>query len=161
MLQIRHFLPDEQNTEEHTYLILRTGGGELERGLGYGIHWHIENPVEYIATDEFRQEIPWVRATFPDGRTVEYNDVTNPLSAEEIAAAETRVMDCVDCHNQMGHPFHSPERLADMALAEGQLSTDLPFAKKEMTALLSATYANQEEALAAVDSWAAQYQATY
>jgi hypothetical protein len=41
------------------------------------------------------------------------------------------------------------------------LSTDLPFAKKEMKALLSATYANQEEALAAVDSWAAQYQATY
>jgi hypothetical protein len=161
VLQIRHFEPDEQNTEEHTYLILRTGGGELERGLGYGIHWHIENPVEYIATDERRQDIPWVRATFPDGRMVEYNDVINPLSAEEIATAEPRVMDCVDCHNQMGHPFYSPEKLLDMAMAEGELSTDLPYAKKELKALLSATYSGQEEALAAVDLWAAQYQATY
>jgi len=161
VLQIRRFLLDEQNTEEQTYLILRTGGGERARGLGYGVHWHIENRVEYIATDEHRQDIRWVRATFPDGRTVEYNDATNPLSAAEIATAEPRVMDCVDCHNQMGHPFHSPERLVDIAMAEGQMSTDLPFAKKEMTALLSASYSNQEEALAAVNSWAAQYQATY
>ena len=52
----------------------------------YGIHWHIANPVEFITNGEDKQEIRWVRTTLPDGRTVEYNDVTNPLSPEEIAA---------------------------------------------------------------------------
>jgi hypothetical protein len=159
--EIQHFQSDRDNTEERIFLILKTGAGEREGGLGYGIHWHITNPVEYIATDEHKQDIPWVRTTLPDGRTVEYSDVTNPLSAQEIAEAEKRTLDCVDCHNRMGHPFPSPERLIDDALAEGQLNRDLPFAKKEMLDLLTANYSNQEEALAAAEALEAQYQATY
>lgn len=159
--EIKHFEPDEQNTEQRIYLILKTGGGERERGLGYGIHWHIGNLVEYIAIDEHRQDIRWVRATFPDGRIMEYNDVTNPLSPGEIAQAEPRVMDCVDCHNRMGHPFPSPALAVDQALAEGRLSSDLPFIKKEMTALLTAGYTSQEEALIALDVARERYEATY
>ena len=102
-----------------------------------------------------------MRATLPDGQTVEYDDVTNPLSAEERAKAETRAMDCVDCHNRVGHPFPPPERVIDDARAEGQLSRDLPFVKKEMLALLTASYPSQEATLAAVESWKAQYKATY
>jgi hypothetical protein len=159
--EIKHFESDEQNTEERTYLILKTGGGQRDRGLGFGIHWHIENPVEYIATDEHKQEIPWVRTTLPDGRTVEYNDVANPLSAEEIASSEKRIMDCVDCHNRVGHPFDSPDRLIDNALAEGRVSRDLPYVKKEMLDLLDAAYDDQEAALAAVELMEAQYEAAY
>ncbi len=159
--EITHFKQDEGNSEEVVYLILKTGAGEREEGLGYGIHWHITNRVEYIATDDHKENIPWVRSTLPDGRTVEYSDVTAPLSAEEIAEGEKRVMDCVDCHNRMGHPFPSPEELVDEALTDGRLSRDLPFAKKEMLALLSADYTDQEAALAAVGPWEAQYEATY
>lgn len=159
--EIKHFEPDENNTEKRIYLILKTGGGQRESGLGYGIHWHIGNQVEYIATDERRQDIRWVRTTLPDGRTVEYNDVTNPLSAEEIASAEKYVVDCVTCHNQVGHPFPTPEQLVDQAIAEGKLNRDLPFAKKEMIALLTASYSDQETALAAVDSLEAQYRSQY
>ncbi len=159
--EIRHFEPDEKSTEERIYLILKTGGGEREKGLGYGIHWHIENPVEYIAADEHKQDIRWVRTTLPDGRTVEYNDAIDPLSAEEIARAEKRVMDCVDCHNRVGHPFPYPEQAIDNALAEGGLSRDLPFVKEEMLALLTANYSSQEEAVAAVEALEAQYKATY
>jgi hypothetical protein len=155
--EIRHFEPDEKNTEKHIYLILKTGAGERERGLGYGIHWHITNPVEYIATDKLKQDIRWVRTVLPDGRTVEYNDVINPLSAEQIARAEKRLMDCVDCHNRMGHPFPSPEDLANQVLADGRLSRDLPFAKKEMVDLLAARPASREEALAAVGEVKARY----
>ena len=158
---IRRFQPDKDSTERRTYLILKTGAGEREGGLGHGIHWHISNPAEYIATDQHKQDIRWVRTTLPDGRTVEYNDVTNPLSPQEIASAEKRVMDCVDCHNRMGHPFPSPEQLVDEALSDGRLSQDLPYAKKEMLALLSASYPSQEEALAAVESVEAQYEAAY
>ncbi len=159
--EIKHFLPDQNNTEKRIYLILKTGGGQRERGLGYGIHWHIENRVEYIATDEHKQDIRWVRTLLPDGRTVEYNDVTNPLSAEEITRAEKRLMDCVDCHNRVGHPFPYPERAIDNALAEGRLSPDLPFVKKEMLTLLTASYPSQEAALAAVEGVEARYKAAY
>lgn len=164
VLEIRRFLPDEENTEKRDYLILKIGGGEkdpLNTGMGYGIHWHALNTVEYIATDEERQEIPWVRATMPDGRRVEYNDVTNTLAAEEIAEAEIHIMDCVDCHNRVGHPFPPPGETIHGALAEGLLDSDLPFIKKEMLALLTASYGSQEEALEAVEAWEAQYQASY
>jgi hypothetical protein len=155
--EIEHFLPDATNTGKLTYLLLRTGAGTDEAELGHGIHWHVTNPVEYIATDETKQDIRWVRKTLPDGTTIEYNDAANPLSPEEIAQAEKRTMDCVDCHNRIGHPFPAPEKLVDEAMAKGRLSTDLPFAKREILALLTATYATQEEALAAADSLRARY----
>jgi hypothetical protein len=159
--EIQRFQPDEENTEKRTYLILKTGAGTREEGLGYGIHWHITNPVEYIATDEHKQDIRWVRTTLPDGRTIEYSDVTSPLSPEEIESAEKKVMDCVDCHNRVGHPFPPPENLIDEALASGALSQDLPYAKKEMLDVLSASYANQEEAMESVDVVRARYEAEH
>jgi hypothetical protein len=159
--EIKRFLPDEENTEERTYLILKTGAGTREEGLGYGIHWHITNPVEYIATDDHKEDIRWVRTTLPDGRTVEYNDVTNPLTPEEIESAEKKVMDCVDCHNRMGHPFPSPGDLIHEAFADGRLSQDLPYAKEEMLDLLTGDWESQAQALAAVADVRARYEATY
>ena len=161
VVEARRFQPDEANTERRTYLILRTGDDAGAADKGSNIHWHIANPVEYIATDEHKQTIRWVRVTLPDGRTVEYNDAANPLSPEEIAQAEKRTMDCTDCHNRVGHPFPSPEQLVDEALAEGRLSPDLPYAKKEMLALLTTPYTSQEEALTAVESVEERYKAAY
>jgi nitrate/TMAO reductase-like tetraheme cytochrome c subunit len=158
---IRRFSPDEGNTERRTYLLLRTGTGAQEASQGYGIHWHISNSVEYIATDDHKQEILWVRANLPDGRSVEYYDALNPLSPEEVDRAEKRRMDCVDCHNRIGHAYPSPDKLVDKALAEGRVQPALPFAKKEMSALLSAGYANQHEALAAADSLRTRYREAY
>ena len=158
---VRHYEPDETNTEQDTYLILKTGGGQRSQGLGFGIHWHIENPISYIATDDQKQQIRWVQATLPDGRIVEYNDVTNPLTAEEIATLPRKTMDCVDCHNRAGHPFSSPEKLVDDAITQGWLSKDLPFAKQEIVTLLSADYPNQTAAMQAVGQIEAQYKAKY
>jgi hypothetical protein len=161
VVEIKRFQPDEENTEKRTYAILKTAAGARDKGLEGGIHWHIINPVEYIASDEHGEEIRWVRTTLPDGHTVEYNDVTNPLTPEEIASAEKKTMDCVDCHNRVGHPFPAPEDLADAALASGLLSTDLPYAKQYMLDLLSGSYESQEEALAAVQAVKGQYVDTY
>ena len=63
--KVTRFQSDEENTEKDTYLILKTGAGTRNEGLGYGIHWHITNPVEYIAGDEHKQDIRWVRTTLP------------------------------------------------------------------------------------------------
>jgi len=70
-------------------------------------------------------------------------------------------MDCVDCHNRVGHPFPSPASAVDAALDQGQLSRDLPYAKDTMVALLSASYPSQEAAIAAVNNLAEQYAAKY
>ena len=156
--EITHYESDEQNTQTRTYLILKTGGGQQGSGPGYGIHWHIENQVEYIAAEVDGESIPWVRATFPDGTVVEYNDIISPLSASEIEQAEVEVMECIDCHNRVGHPFPSPDLLIDLAIEEGQLSADLPFLKREMLALLSAEYATQEEGIEAVHTVRERYE---
>ncbi len=164
VVERRFYLPDEKNTELRTYLIANIGGGErddLNSGMGYGIHWHALNRVEYIATDEEKEHIPWVRATLPDGRTVEYADASYPLFAEGITEAEVQVMDCVDCHNRIGHPFPPPGETIDSAIAEERLNAGLPFIKKEMLELLDSSFASQEEALAAVDAWKADYKANY
>ena len=161
LINLLRFGLGESSAERQIYLIMKTGGGKREEGLGYGIHWHIENPVEYIATDEDKQDIRWVRTTLPDGRTVEYNDVSSPLTAEEIAQATKKTMDCVDCHNRVGHPFPSPESLIDGALADGQLSKQVPYIKDEMLKVLSAGYASQADALAAVDGLKQRYATAY
>jgi len=61
-------------------------------------------------------------------------------------------MDCMDCHNRPSHPFApSVERAVDDALATGEISRTLPFAKREAVAALKADYAGggADEAIAA------------
>ncbi len=159
--RITRFDTDEENTEKDTYLLMKTGAGTVEAGQGFAIHWHVSSEVEYIAKDEHHQEISWVRVTLPDGQTVEYNDVTNPLTPEEIEDAEPKTMDCVDCHNRVGHPFPAPETLVDRAMDEGLLDADLPYAKKTMLDLITADYASQEEAQEAVEAARGQYAMIY
>jgi len=159
--EIKEFLPDKDNTLQRIYLILKTGGGERAKAQGFGIHWHIANGVEYVATGEQRQDIRWVRTTLPDGRTVEYNDVTNPLSADEIARLPKRSMDCVDCHNRAGHPFPDPDRAVDAALADGRLNPKVPYLKGELRAIMSAGYTTQQAGLQAVKSLSDKYKADY
>ena len=125
---IHHYAEDEKSTETTTRLIVHTGGGsstwsDASKGRGKGIHWHVENPIYFIATDPQRQHIPWVQVTRPDGSKVTYTDATSPLTAEEIAKAPKRLMDCVDCHNEVGHPFPNPEELVDDAIFLKQIGS--------------------------------------
>ncbi|MGC8875057.1 MAG: cytochrome c3 family protein [Chloroflexia bacterium] len=146
---IPHYADDEANTRTNTYMLVKIGGGTSRKGQGKGIHWHIENRVEYIATDPQRQNIPWVRAQL-NGRTVTFVDVTQPLSDAQIASAEIRVMDCMDCHNRATHIFRSAATAVDEAMANGRLPTDLPYLRKQAVEVMQASYTTQDEALAAI-----------
>ncbi|MGD8397467.1 MAG: NapC/NirT family cytochrome c [Anaerolineae bacterium] len=157
--EIVHFLPDRENTMLRTYLILKTGAGDPSEMEGYAIHWHVAFPVEYVALDEHGQEIAWVRTTLPDGRTVEYTDVTRAVP--EFDEEDIETMECIDCHNRVGHPFDSPADLADDAMANGRLSRDLPFARREMVELLRRAHRSQEDALEAVGAVRERYEAQY
>ncbi|TEU13951.1 MAG: hypothetical protein E3J25_05325 [Anaerolineales bacterium] len=144
--EIVHIAPDEDNTETRTYLVMKTGGGESHLGRGRGIHWHIENPVWYAATDEGRQEIPWVGVEL-NGKMVEYVAVDAPQSAIELAQLPRRKMDCMDCHNRATHVFPSPERRLDEAMALGRIPRDLPFFKQQASQVWVALPHDAEEAM--------------
>ena len=117
-------------------LLLKVGGGNKGIGihgthLGPGIH------IRYGHSDEARQTIPWIEYNAPDGKTV--------YRAEGAAAdgkgLKMREMDCMDCHNRPSHTYKLPERAVDEAMFAGDLSADLPFAKKKAIEILRREYA--------------------
>jgi len=148
---VREYAADEANTESDTILQLHVGSGGERAAEGVGIHWHVNpgNQIEYIATDEKREQIPYVRLTERDGTVKEFR--VSGVTQEEIDAGERRVMDCVDCHNRPTHPFAaSEERAIDNAIADGLISSSLPFIKRETVALLKADHPSREAASDAI-----------
>lgn len=149
LVVIPDFAADRDNGLTQTALLMKTGGGTAESGQGRGIHWHIDNPVYYIATDEKRQNIPWVSAEY-NGKTTEYLSSDSILTPEQIASAEKRKMDCVDCHNRATHIFQNPDKALNDALQSGSLPADLPYIKLYGSVVLSRKYATEEEAATAI-----------
>ncbi len=155
-----NFARDETNSLTRTQLLLRTGGGTQAAGLGRGIHWHIDNPVYYIATDDKRQSIPWVQAQF-QGVTTTYVSADSNLTPEFIAKAEKRKVDCVDCHNRATHVFENPDEALNTAMANGAIAADLPFIKREGSAVLNKVYGTEQEAAKAIAAVADFYRTSY
>ncbi len=138
-----HYLSDAANTRWEVNLLLKTGGTEPFGQQGQGIHWHmnIDNRIEYIATDKDRQQIPWIRATNRDtGYATVYTTSDHPLSDADVAAAEVRVMDCMDCHNRPSHILRSPRQALDRALELREIDPVLPSIFEVGTKLLKAEY---------------------
>jgi len=141
---VHEYGPDEANSETLTILQMHVGQGSSS---GRAIHWHA-NPnvhIEYVATDETNQTIPYVKVTDAKGQVKEYR--ATDTTDQAIAAGQRHVMDCIDCHNTVGHPIAaSAERAVDRAIAVGTVSRALPFARREGVRLLSATYPTHDDA---------------
>ncbi|MBN1483801.1 MAG: NapC/NirT family cytochrome c [Chloroflexia bacterium] len=159
-VEIVHYAADENNTRSNTYMLVKIGGGTEREGQGRGIHWHIQNVIEYVALDPQRQEIPWVRADM-DGELVTYVDVTSSFEAADLEQYEVRVMDCIDCHNRATHVFRSAEQAVTEAMANGVLPSDLPFLYEQAVERMGATYETQEQALAAIGTITEFYRQGY
>jgi hypothetical protein len=144
---VREYGNDEKNTESVTRLLVHVGGGSERLGVASGIHWHmnVANEIDYIATDEDRQVIPWVRLKDRQGNVREFR--APGVTDEQIASGERRRMDCMDCHNRPSHPFSpSPERAVDGAMARGEIPRTLPFARRETVEALKASYPDRATA---------------
>jgi hypothetical protein len=147
----KEYASDEANSETTHTLRVHVGGGSDVLGVASGIHWHmvVANRVEYIATDDKRQVIPWVRLTDRFGNVKEY--VAEGVTQEQLAEGERRTMDCMDCHNRPSHTFAaSAERAVDAAIATGEISRDLPFVRREAVSALTATYPTREAGVDAI-----------
>jgi nitrate/TMAO reductase-like tetraheme cytochrome c subunit len=144
-----HFATDETNTRHEYEILVKVGGLNNTLGQAEGIHMHMLDRVEYVASDEVLEHIPWVRYTYPDGHSVVFRSDGKP-GDEPPPQGVTRVVDCIDCHNVAGHQFLSPERAVDHALAVGQLDVSLPYIKREAVRTLSPQYATTPDALTAI-----------
>lgn len=146
---IRDYADDEGNSETMTILQMHV---VASASSPRGIHWHADpaNRVEYVATDEGRQTIPYVKVTDANGRVKEYAaaEATDDL----IRTGTRRIMDCVDCHNTVGHPISpTPERAVDRAIASALVSRDLPYVRREGLRLVKGTYPDQDAGVRAID----------
>ena len=121
---LNRFENNRTNDPYEIYLLMHTGGGSEREGLGRGIHWHIENPVEYIALDAEEQEIPWVRVNTAEGEQIEYNAINSPVDTDNLEQYELHEMDCITCHNRISHLIDTPASLVDSALERGDLSRE-------------------------------------
>lgn len=138
---IREFGDDEANTESTTTLRMHIGGVSVVRGLATGIHWHVGemNRIEYVATDDRRQVIPYVRLDDGRGNVTEYF----AEGTTGVPQGERRTLDCVDCHNRPSHTFaYSAEKAVDEAMALNDIDRGLPFVRREAVRVLKADYAS-------------------
>jgi len=146
-----HFQNDLENTSYTIFLILKTGGGSQRSGLGQGIHWHIENPVQYYSLDKEDQSIPYIRVSAEDGTQKEFFDITSDFSAEDIIEENLKEMDCITCHNRISHLVSYPEDMIDQLLERGLISTDIPEIRKVALETYSKEYTSLGTAIAAFD----------
>lgn len=163
-MRVNHsFLADEANTENVVQLQIKTSTRMTKHGLEKGIHQHISPDVriEYKTSVANRQVIPWVRYTnTKTGETYVYTDSENPLSQADLDTMETRVMDCLDCHNRPSHDYKVPQNFIDKALADGTISKTLPSIKSIAMAALYPEYPTKDSAFAAIRKQVIDYYQT-
>jgi hypothetical protein len=148
-----HYANDEKNTLHQVRMLIKTGGGDPATGAPEGIHWHmnIGNRIDYVAADEKRQIIPYIRVEDMQGRVTEYYAKDSTLSPaqikDQIAKGASHHMDCVDCHNRPTHIYVSPDLSVDQLLLAKHIDASLPFIKQQAVTVLAATYKTNEEAM--------------
>lgn len=142
-----HYASDMENTRREINLLIKTGGGS-GYGLSEGIHYHmnIANKIWYVATDEKRLVIPWVRIRGTGGEVTEYVSTDTPISPEQLKTHEMRLMDCMDCHNRPSHKYLPPGRALDLSFEAGRIPTDLPYLKKVAVETMVPPYVTMAEA---------------
>lgn len=134
----KRYAMDEASSEQTTRLTLHTAMDVLREKEARGIHWHIENEVLFKTPTAQAREIPWVQVKGKDGNVSTYVDPTSKVAADQLAKLEPRRIECYDCHNQIGHPFKSPSRAVDDAIAAGRIDRSLPNTKARAEALIAA-----------------------
>lgn len=146
---IRTYGDDEKNTESTTVMLMHVGRASPG---GRAIHWHADPgvKVEFTSTGNGRETIPYVRVTNANGQFKEY--FAADAGTQAVNQDQLRLMDCVDCHNMVGHRISpTAEQAVDEALAASPASRQLPFARRESVRLLQAKYSGDDEALQGID----------
>lgn len=159
--EIKRYGTDVDNTATSIFLTLKTGGGNKRLGLGKGIHWHIQNEVFYLATDEEQQEIPYVKVIEDDGSVTEYTDITADFDPASVDPKQLKEMDCITCHNRITHLIPAPSDAVDQMLSIGAISPRIPEIRLKATEVLSRPYPSTQAAMEGIAALKGYYQTTY
>jgi len=152
----KHFLSDSMNTEWNISLQMKIGPSHSAYGLTEGIHWHI-NPnvkIEYISTEDNREEIPWVKYTnLLTNEVTIFRDTAIQFDETKVAETLTREMECIDCHNRPSHHYATPAEFIDNSMTSGTIPKDLHFIKKAtMKTLVEPMKQSTDSTLIQIDS---------
>jgi nitrate/TMAO reductase-like tetraheme cytochrome c subunit len=159
---------DEDVTRDSIALVLRPfgfgGSGDTR-----GVHWHIDSEVEYVPSDGRAQKIDYIAVTRDDGQREEFiassavtmSNAVRPDIDRLRDTGRLRRMDCIDCHNRVGHAIPDLGQAIDDQLDAGTVSRDLPFVKREATDRLAADYASEADADLAIEGLRAFYEQRY
>jgi hypothetical protein len=159
---------DEPNTRDSVALVLRPAGFGGTSGTR-GVHWHIESDVEYASADPRAQTIDFVEVTGVDGTKEQFiatsavgisTDVQPDI--DHLKASEPlRRVDCMTCHNRVGHGVPGVDQAIDDGIDAGHVSQSLPYVKREASAILKTEYASYADADLAIDGLSGFYEAQY
>ncbi|MFN7992913.1 MAG: NapC/NirT family cytochrome c [Bryobacteraceae bacterium] len=151
------FGDDEKNSPTKTVLLMKIGGGNHGIGI-HGTHLGPGVRIRYGHSDAARQTIPWIEYNGPNRKTTYKVEG----AAADGKGLNIRDMDCMDCHNRPSHSYKLPERAMDEAMFAGDLSADLPFAKKKGLEILKKEYATRDAAASQIPAaFEAYYRETY
>lgn len=144
-----YFLSEEDNPRWNIRMLVNVGGGQDQ---SYGVHAHmnLDHDIYYVADDERRQQISWVKSVDKAGREVIYTTEDSAYKDRAPSTDKIRKMDCIDCHNRPSHQFESPYRLLNDAMQYGRLDATLPLIKDQGMKLLSKKYESTDEAAKAI-----------
>lgn len=155
-----YYRTDEANSPWTISLLVNVGGGNPRTGELEGIHWHMlsAREVEYIATDDQRQKIPWVRVTDTEtGQVTTYTDSDADIPDPDDPETEVRLFDCMDCHNRPSHSFQPPATAMNIEMSAGNISTELPFIRSIGLELLNAEYDTHSDGSSGIANGLADY----
>lgn len=159
--EIKHFQPDKDNTPLTTYLVLKTGGGSKRQGLGRGIHWHIENKIEYFPVDPEEQEIPYIRVYEDDGTVTEYIDIESDFDPQDVAPEDMVEMDCITCHNRITHLVKTPQETVNEMMNRGIIDPEIPEIRRIATETYGQIYETTQVGLDGIASISSFYETYY
>ena len=150
-----YFLSDETNTPFTVRMLMKVGGADPSHGPVGGIHWHMNvgNKVQYIAGDESRQKIPYVRSINAQGVVTEYRKKNFTNVVDE---ASVRTMDCMDCHNRPAHNYKTPNAAVNLAMSLERIDRTMPFIKSNAVYALTLNYTNETQALQKIATYLSQ-----
>lgn len=153
-----HYAPNEDNTPRKIDMLIHIGGSPLSATVN-GIHWHIGSEVTFIARDKKRVDIPYIAVKDKNGKITEYMTTDRPMTKDEVAKAQKRLMDCTDCHNRPAHIYRAPGESIDLNLVSNRIDRKLPFIKKVAVETMNRTYKTKEEGLATIGKEIPEYYA--
>jgi hypothetical protein len=174
---------DEANTMEQVAVAIRptglgstrsaeNGTSQVDTSTGEaavldprGVHWHVAQPVQVFSTDDQYQNIPLVEYQNEQGQTLSYvqaseigvpSDVSPDIARLKTSSVK-HTMDCIDCHNMVGHNIPDPAHAVDEAMSTGAISPSLPFIKRDSLAFLGKSFETDEQAATALELFQAEY----